>query len=187
MPLQDPYIFSGVVYDTDETVEADVSVTIENLTNSNETVSTTTNSSGEYTLNAVDFTTNYAHGDVIYVFARKGKKSEWYKTSINTATGSEEKNLYLNNGQLYWSADDANYRINSLAVTNDDKTDREVIFEDIAGEKILKVRSPAHTTLPGIAQGKRFSGAIRVLEEGTGGITPTTTRKRTHICMEVSG
>ena len=179
MPLHDPYVISGVIYNTDETVLEDAAVKIENLT-SGDYVTTSTNAQGEYTLDASDFTSGYTDGDTIYVFANIKNKSEWYKTSIDTANGSEEKDLYLKNFPIRWRPKVASnksapkFYVYSYNLTNVDQNNtRYITFEDIAGEELMRVSiQPDETISQSFSPGIFFTGAVRVLEDGTGGLKP---------------
>ena len=96
---ENPYPVSGIIKDVDNsTVLKDVIVTAYNETKNEEiTVTSTTNSSGEYTLDLANFPTDYENGDTIILKATKSgtDKIKEYRFTIDTGEGSEEKNLTL--------------------------------------------------------------------------------------------
>lgn len=65
--MQTPYLVYGTLYENDgSTPDASASLTIKNETTS-ETLTTTTNSIGQYIFDCANFTSNYADGDYVTV------------------------------------------------------------------------------------------------------------------------
>lgn len=103
MPLGNPYPISGTVNDVDLSLASGATVTAFNETKNtemNEAYNATTNSDGEYTIDASDIC-DYDNGDVIVLLAYlessdvNDKRTVIYRTTIDTDEGSEEKNLQL--------------------------------------------------------------------------------------------
>jgi len=89
-----PYPISGIIYDSDSEVLNGVTVSVIN-TDSNEELTTTTNSSGEYILDLANLTSGYRNGDLISIYSSYGRRySEQFHTVV-TSTGYGTKNLTL--------------------------------------------------------------------------------------------
>lgn len=90
-----PFPINGVVYDTDGTTAmASVKVTLRNE-RTNETISTTTNASGQYILDCANLASQYADGDVVTVFIIYTNYEDYEEYTIDESVGGKEINLTL--------------------------------------------------------------------------------------------
>ena len=90
-----PYTLYGTVYDTDgTTVLASIKVTARNE-RSNETITTSSASNGQYSLNAANFTSGYADGDIISVFVIYSNYEDYEEHVIVETSGGALINLVL--------------------------------------------------------------------------------------------
>jgi len=102
-----PFAIAGYVYDVDgSTVVEGAIVGAFNFTKGewlDYSKKCTTNSSGEYTIDLANLTTQVANGDVIYVYVTYNNKSANARailTTANITAGSWDLNLYLRWGNL---------------------------------------------------------------------------------------
>lgn len=127
-----PYPVSGKVYDVDRTVEGDVTVKLTN-SRTGDTLSQTTNSSGEFVFDLANFTNSYVDNDLILIQA--WKKDGSYNVRVVSSTiivsgSSAEKNLYLR--AVYQKSMD-------ILGWNDIK--QETYSEDLNANKIINVNA----------------------------------------------
>ena len=96
MPEQIPYPVSGTVTKANGSVADGATVVLLNV-ELEETISTTTNSSGEYLLDLVNLTSDYAHSQYCYMIARYGSPTQYATATfiVDTAAGSKEQNFTL--------------------------------------------------------------------------------------------
>jgi len=89
---------SGTLTDVDgSTAVASANVYVWSFTN-DETVSCTTNSSGEYSLDLANMSTQWASGDVLYIYAKVSGKSAMARAVIGNTDAYWEVNLYCRSG-----------------------------------------------------------------------------------------
>jgi len=179
MPAPTPYPVDGIVYRDicgTWTATADVNITIENLT-TRESATTSTNSSGEFSIDpANDLTSGISDNDIIYLMANIKQESETYKFTIDLATGTETKNLYLHYSPLYWKANSSTvsktWGLRSVTIANADGSARYLTIEDELGHEIIRLDAPADVGNQSYTYSYpiRFPDCIRILERGTGGI-----------------
>lgn len=90
---------SGVLYDETATALASTIVYAYNQTN-NEYTSSTTNSSGEFTLDLANMSTQWVVGDRIWVYSVKEGNNAVMTAKITTGDSFWENDLYMKNGEL---------------------------------------------------------------------------------------
>ncbi|MBW6469624.1 MAG: hypothetical protein K0A90_00200 [Methanosarcinaceae archaeon] len=144
-----PYPISGVVYEIDtSTVKASATVIAYNQ-RTTETVTVTTNSSGEYSLDLANLSSGYNSGDVIFISAYFGNESIDYRTTTSasdTVGGSETKNLYLMFGPSHAYFDT---KLLSGIVTNAAAAVGYMKFYDRTNDlEIMDIRVVASSSVP---------------------------------------
>lgn len=191
--MADPYAsyaISGVVYDPSATVVNGAKVTVEYQQGTSiEIIETTTNSSGQYTLNLANLKTRWADNGIFYLTATKGKQSAEFRVTADGGKSTLVKNLRLEWRELvrdYTAIADGSIAsgginptvVHSITVTNKaSSTAKYVDFRDINDNVICSVYVTAKLTIPvnfGL-MGKRFNGGVVVLENATGGVGTATT------------
>lgn len=144
-----PYPISGKVYDLDgSTALANATVTCYNVTQGKWLPSdkfATTNSSGEYAIDLANIPGGYENSDLIQVVAWNSQRtySMNHRFTVNTGTGSEEKDLYLHvGGPVNGSAN-----VCGATVTNSTAGGLYVHLYDRKNDhKILPIECPAGDT-----------------------------------------
>lgn len=90
-----PYILYGIVYDTDSTTAlASIKITARNE-RTNEAISNDTNSSGEYSLDAANFTSGYSDDDIVTLYVIYTNKEGYEEHTIVAGQGGANIDLTL--------------------------------------------------------------------------------------------
>jgi len=89
-----PYPISGIIYDSDNNVINGVTVSVIN-TSSNEELTTTTNSSGEYVIDLANLTSGYMDGDIISIYSSYGRRysEQFHTVVVTTGIGTQDLTL----------------------------------------------------------------------------------------------
>lgn len=179
-----PYPIGGVIYDINgSTAVVGAYVTVRNFTKNSQLV-TTTNASGEYLIDLANlpFTTlpPYENADVIYVMANYPNRYEHYRTTVNTTTGYETKNLTLRAGKDPMGLSALSYGSVWLYGGTIDNPSGSALYVDLyeamTDTRLARFNVPtvtAHSFTYGKI-GLEFKGGILVLTAGTGGIATET-------------
>jgi len=163
-----PYPISGVVYDTDNSTVVELATVLAYNQTNNESLSVTTNSSGEYSLDLANYDTDWTAGDVIFISAFIGQKSVDYRTTVSGTY--EEKDLYLMNGasHAYFDAE-----LLSGLISNTADAVGNVKFYDRTNDlEIMDVRVLATTSVP-------FNFAVPIKVQGLCRVPSANTMKAT--------
>lgn len=185
--IYNPYPISGTVFDTDgSTAVEGVQVQIINMTQGKTRLITTTDANGQYMLNLGNLSSGYANSDVLYLIASHSdtsedaaassydgpNKCEYYRTTVNTTNGLEEKNLVLRIGS---------YIIGDCAlvggkISNNNASAQYVTLRELSTGRVKdKIYVGASTTtdwhVPNAHPSIFYRGGIIVLETATGGIS----------------
>jgi len=185
--IYNPYPISGIVYDIDgSTAAVGAQVQVVDTTQGKTMLTTSTDSNGAYMLDIGNLSSGYANGDNLYLIASWSdisedtsatsydgpNKCEFYRTTVNTTTGLEEKNLVLRIGS--YIRGDAS--ITGGKISNNNATVQYVILRELATGRIKdRIYIPASSTydwhVPNGCNTVTYRGGVIVLETATGGIS----------------
>ncbi len=152
--------------------------------NTQKRISTTTNSSGQATLDIAHLTGGYTNGDklIVSAYTTDGNlKSVDYIFTLDTATypdGFDIGTIAVMIGEkLFNSNVNSKYEINAYSISNSDASIRYVdLYDRILGNLVMRVYVPVTGTTTwssGVKYGVSFGGGIAKVPSANGKIMPT--------------
>lgn len=163
-----PYPISGKVYDIDgSTALSGVTVTMRNTTQEERlkpTAIITSNSSGEYVIDAANFPSGYEDGDILHIEYFIAGRFLCTRHTIVVATGSLEQDAYLVSGNM--EVGDCQWR--GGIFTNSSAGGLYVDLYDKTDVRKIRIEVPAGSTVTpnfGTQGGITFSGGITPILE----------------------